>query len=60
MPNGQKYTKWSKNKSNGNKIYQPLPQVPPKFTQIRIFGLKKCHLATLIFSTLGRKADWLG
>jgi hypothetical protein len=22
-------------------------QVPPKFTQIRFFGLKICHLATL-------------
>jgi hypothetical protein len=32
---------------NGHKIYQPLPlQVPPKFTQIMIFGLKICHLAT--------------
>jgi hypothetical protein len=31
---------------------QPFPfQGPPKFTQIGIFGLKKCHLATL---TVGR------
>jgi hypothetical protein len=36
------------NRLNGHKIYQNLPpQVPPKFTQIRIFGLKICHLATL-------------
>jgi hypothetical protein len=27
----------------------PLPD-RPKFTQIRIFGLKKCHLATLPLS----------
>jgi hypothetical protein len=30
-------------------IYKPFPiQGPPKFTQIVIFGLKICHLATLI------------
>jgi hypothetical protein len=34
---------------NSNKFDQNLPlYVPPKFTQIRIFGLKKCHLATLL------------
>jgi hypothetical protein len=52
-----KYTKWQQNISNGrkiprpnvHKIYQHLPlQGSPKFTQIRIVGLKKCHLATLI------------
>jgi hypothetical protein len=33
---------------NVNKIYQYLPfQGPQNYTQIRIFGLKKCHLATL-------------
>jgi hypothetical protein len=35
-------------------------QVPPKFTQIRIFGLKICHLATLLFapkSSFGRIFD---
>jgi hypothetical protein len=37
---------------NGHKIYQHLIlQVPPKLTQIMIFGLKKCHLATLQRST---------
>jgi hypothetical protein len=30
------------------KIYHQLPlQDPPKYTQIWIFGLKICHLATL-------------
>jgi hypothetical protein len=51
-----KYTKWPqtisngrKNRQNGHKKYQHLPlQVPPKFTQTRIFGLKICHLATLV------------
>jgi hypothetical protein len=43
MPNGRKIEK------NGHKIYQHLPlQDPPKFTQIGIFGLKICHLATLM------------
>jgi hypothetical protein len=28
-------------------------QDPPKFTKIRIFGLKICHLATLVFSSNG-------
>jgi hypothetical protein len=33
---------------NGHKIYQHLPLLdPPKFTQIWIFCLKICHLATL-------------
>jgi hypothetical protein len=34
---------------NGHKIDQHLPlQGPPKFTQFGTFGLKICHLATLI------------
>jgi hypothetical protein len=53
-----KFTKWpqclpnrSKNRPNSHKIYQHTPlQDPPKFTQIGIFGLKICHLATLIQS----------
>jgi hypothetical protein len=41
-----KYIKWPKNSPNVHKIYQHIPlQGPPKFTQTRIFGLKKCHLA---------------
>jgi hypothetical protein len=37
-----KYIKWPKNRPNVHKIYQHLLlQGPPKFTQIRIFGLKK-------------------
>jgi hypothetical protein len=35
------------NRTNGHKMYQQLPlQDPPKFTQIRLFGLKIYHLAT--------------
>jgi hypothetical protein len=48
-----KYTKWLQNLPNGRKIYQNHPsQDPPKFTQIWIFGLKICHLATLDSGTL--------
>jgi hypothetical protein len=44
-----KYTKWLQNIPNGPKINLHLPlQVPPKFTQIIIFVLKICHLATLL------------
>jgi hypothetical protein len=33
---------------NDHKVYQHfLISGPPKFTQIRIFGLKRSHLATL-------------
>jgi hypothetical protein len=47
-----KYTKWPENIPNGRKIYpmavkivQYLPvQVPPNFTQIRIFGLPSGNL----------------
>jgi hypothetical protein len=50
-----KYSEWPQTRSNGRKIYQNghyinqhlSLQVPPKFTQIIIFGLKICHLATL-------------
>jgi hypothetical protein len=43
-----KNTKWPQNRPNSHKIYQHLPlRVPPKFTQIKIFGLKICHLETL-------------
>jgi hypothetical protein len=51
-----KYTKWSQNiptrrnidemAINYTNIFLPL-QAPSKFTQIWIFGLKICHLATL-------------
>jgi hypothetical protein len=56
-----KFTKWPQNLPNSHKIdhtenntyvystYQHLPlQDPTKFTQIGIFVLKKCHLATLL------------
>jgi hypothetical protein len=51
-----KCTKWpqnildgGKNRPTGHKINQHLPlQDPPKFTQIGLFGLKICHLATLL------------
>jgi hypothetical protein len=49
-----KYTQWPQNiqmavnRPNGNKMCQHLPLLdPPKCTQIGIFGLKMCHLATL-------------
>jgi hypothetical protein len=43
-----KYTKLLQNEPNVHKIYQNLSlQDPPKMTQIWIFGLKICHLATL-------------
>jgi hypothetical protein len=46
---GINYTKWQQNIPNEHKIYQYFPfQGPPKFTQIRIFGLKINHLATLL------------
>jgi hypothetical protein len=40
------HTKTGENTPNGHKNI-PL-QDPPKFTQIRIFGLKIYHLATLL------------
>jgi hypothetical protein len=58
-----KYTKWPQNIPNGHKIYQMatkytkwpynittyfIARPSKKFTQIGIFGLKICHLATLI------------
>jgi hypothetical protein len=43
-----KYSKWKWNRPNGHKIYQHISlQDTRKFTQIGIFGLKICHLATL-------------
>jgi hypothetical protein len=68
----RKYTKWPQNTLNGHKIYQivvnrpkfhkiyqhlPL-QDPPKFTPIAIFGLKICHLATLIRNCLQQQQQW--
>jgi hypothetical protein len=51
-PIATKYTKWPLNIPNGRKNCQPLrSQDPPKFTQIEIFGLKICHLATLSENT---------
>jgi hypothetical protein len=48
-----------KNRPNGYKINQNhLLQVPPKFTQIRNFGLKICHLATLLVRLLCIKLRW--
>jgi hypothetical protein len=48
-PNAIKYTKWSENGPNGQKIYQNLSlQEPPKLNQIWIFNLKTNHLATLL------------
>jgi hypothetical protein len=53
-----KYTKRPQYRPNVHKIYQHLPlQDPPKFTQIGIFGLKICHLATL--AAMGRVAQRL-
>jgi hypothetical protein len=54
-----KYTKWPQNIPKKDQmvieyIYQHLQlDEPPNFTQIGIFGLKICHLATLIFSIDG-------
>jgi hypothetical protein len=46
-----KYTKWPEYIPNVHRIYQAfLFKGPPKFTQIRIFGLKIYHLATLVDS----------
>jgi hypothetical protein len=43
-----KYAKRTYKRSNDHKIYQHIPlQVPPKFIQIMICGLKIWHLATL-------------
>jgi hypothetical protein len=57
IPNNHKYTRWPQTIPNCRKvvviavhiIYQHPPlQDSPKFTQIGIFGLKICHLSTLI------------
>jgi hypothetical protein len=57
------YTKYTQNIANGHKIHQISKkcqhlqlQDPPKFTQIRIFGLKICRLATLV----SQKAENVG
>jgi hypothetical protein len=43
-----KYTNWRQIRPNDYKIYQHFPlQIPRKFTQIGIFGLKMYHPATL-------------
>jgi hypothetical protein len=48
IPNDHKIYQMVKNIPNGHTMYQHLPlQASPKFTQIRIFGFKLCHLATL-------------
>jgi hypothetical protein len=48
-----KYTKCPKNRPTGHKIHQYLPLLdPPKFTEITIFGLKICHLATLLLLSI--------
>jgi hypothetical protein len=53
-----KYTKWKIYRPNGYKIYQHLPsQDLLKFTQIWIFGLKICHLATLLQCGTGVTAE---
>jgi hypothetical protein len=44
-----KFATLLQNMPNGHKICRHLPlQDPPKFTQFGIFGLKVCHLATLV------------
>jgi hypothetical protein len=45
-----KYVKWPLNRPNGHYIYLQTSsiEVPPKFTQIKVLGLKKCHLAILL------------
>jgi hypothetical protein len=49
----------TRNIPNGSKIYQNEHKIyhlplhdPPKFTQIWIFGLKICHLATLLLQSI--------
>jgi hypothetical protein len=45
-------TKWPQYRPSEHKIYLHLPfQDPQKFSQIGIFGLKICHLATLYLMT---------
>jgi hypothetical protein len=54
------YTKLPQNRPKGQKIYQHLlGQDPPRLTQIRIFGLKVYHLATMngITDPVGRKKN---
>jgi hypothetical protein len=55
-----KYTKRPENWQNDHKIYQHLPlQGPPKFTRTVIFGLKKYHLASLVWTPLIRIQSYL-
>jgi hypothetical protein len=52
--NGHKIYQMTVKRPTGHKIDQNLPfQVPPKFTQIRVFCLKMCHLAILVSSLAG-------
>jgi hypothetical protein len=45
-----KYTQWSSTIPNDQNMYEHFPfKGPPKYTQIGIFGLKRNHLATLIW-----------
>jgi hypothetical protein len=49
VPKRENISKWPTDISNGHKIYKHFPlQDPPKVTQIKIFGLKIYHLATLL------------
>jgi hypothetical protein len=59
--NEKKYTNLPQNIPNVHKIHQMaikytnILQEPPKFTQNCIFGLKICHLATLILINIAFK-----
>jgi hypothetical protein len=45
----QKNTQWFYNIPNGCEMHQHFSfQGPPKYTQIVIFGMQTCHLATLL------------
>jgi hypothetical protein len=47
------YTKWPQNIPKGHKMYQQLPfKGHQNFTQIRIFGVKTNHPATLLLTTM--------
>jgi hypothetical protein len=49
IPNGHKIYQFAVKKQMVRNLYQQLQlHEPPKFTQIGIFGLKQCHLATLL------------
>jgi hypothetical protein len=65
IPNDQKlyhtaihYAKWPKNIPNDHNILQHFPfQGPPKVTEIKIFGLKTNHLATLILNNFANPIE---